>query len=95
LYEPIVSFCQGGRWVPLAVKVVSTEFKRQKGGDYLLTASIQVESVIDSPIEVVATAGGRDLALAPKLILTRLLLDSSKTRVLAQTVHVDESSESA
>jgi len=43
----------------------------------------------------VATAGGRDLALAPKLILTRLLLDSSKTRVLAQTVNVDESSESA
>jgi hypothetical protein len=95
LYDPVVSFGQDGRWVPLSVKVISTDFKRQKGGDYLLTASIQVESSISSPIEIMATAGGRDLVLPPRLVVTRLLLDPSKTRVLAQTVYVDDGGVSA
>jgi hypothetical protein len=94
-YDPVVSFGRDGRWVPLSVKVVSTDFERQESGDYLLTASIQVESAISSPIDIVATAGGRDLVLAPKLVVTRLLLDPSKTRVLAQTVYVDDGGVSA
>jgi len=95
LYEPVVLFGRDGRWVPLSVKVISTDLERQKSGDYLLTASIRVESTVDSPIEIMATAGGRDLEVAPKLVITRLLLDSSKTRVLAQTVYVDNDGPSA
>lgn len=94
-YEPVVSFGRDGRWVPLSVKVLSTEFERQKSGDYLLTVAIRVDSVVESPIEILASAGGRDLSVAPRLVVTRLLLDSSKTRVIAQTVYVDNDGTSA
>lgn len=94
-YEPVVSFGRDGRWVPLFVKVISTDFERQKNGEYLLTVTIRVDSTVESPIEILASAGGRDLSVAPKLVVTRLLLDSSKTRVIAQTVYVDNDGTSA
>jgi len=89
-YNPIVAFGQGGSWVPLEVKVTSTEFSRQANGNYLLTAYIAVESVVNSPIKITATADGRDLARAPRQVITRLVLDPSKTQVLAQAVYIVE-----
>lgn len=89
-YEPFLSFGRDGRWIPLSIKVISTEIKRQRSGDYLLTVSIQVESALESPIEIVATAGGRDLQAPPRQVVTRLLLDPSMTRVIAQSIYVDD-----
>ena len=89
-YRPTVSFGQAGNWVPLLVRVSSTDVTRQISGNYLLTVYIGVESVIESPIKIAATASGRDLAAAPKQVITRIVLDPSKTQVLAQAIYVVE-----
>jgi len=59
-------------------------------GNYLLTAYIAVESVIETPIKIAATANGRDLAAAPRQVITRIVLDPSKTKVLAQAIYLVE-----
>jgi len=89
-YRPTVSFGQGGNWVPLLVKVSSTDITRQMSGNYLLTVYIAVESVIETPIKIAATANGRDLAAAPRQVITRIVLDPSKTKVLAQAIYLVE-----
>jgi len=89
-YRPIVSFGQGGSWNPLMVRVTSTDITRLTSGNYLLTAFIAVESVVESSIKVAATANGRDLAAAPRQVITRLVLDPSKTQILAQALYVVE-----
>lgn len=87
-YDPVVSFGQRGRWIPLETKVTSTKLERQESGFYLLTAYVQVESAVETPIEILSKAEGRDLDLAPRQVITKLVLDSSKSRVIAQTVYV-------
>jgi len=89
-YEPTVSFGQSGMWIPLEVRVDSTEIKLSSNGNYLVTAVIAVESVIETPIKIVAKADGRDLIEAPRQVITRLVLDPSKTQVLSQVVYVVE-----
>ena len=94
-YNPVVSFGQAGNWIPLAVRVTSTEITRKANGNYLLTAYIAVESSVDTSIKIAATANGRDLAEAPRQVITRLVLDPSKTQVLAQAIYVVEQGASA
>jgi RNA polymerase sigma factor (sigma-70 family) len=89
-YSPAVSFGQDGNWAPLVTRVSSTDITRQMSGNYLITAYIAVESLVDTPIKIVATANGRDLAAAPRQVITRLVLDPSKTQVLAQAIYVVE-----
>jgi len=89
-YRPVVSFGQAGSWTPLIVRVTSTETTRQMSGNYLFTAYLAVESVVDSPIKIAATANGRDLATAPRQVITRLVLDPTKTRVISQAIYVVE-----
>ncbi len=89
-YRPVVSFGQAGSWTPLISRVSSTDITRQMSGNYLFTAYIAVESAIDTPIKIAATANGRDLAAAPRQVITRLVLDPSKTQVLAQAIYVVE-----
>ena len=89
-YRPVVSYGQAGNWAPLLVRVSSTEITRQMSGNYLFTAYIAVESAIETPIKIAATANGRDLAAAPRQVITRLVLDPSKTQVLAQAIYVVE-----
>jgi len=89
-YRPTVSFGQDGKWAPLVTRVSTTEIKRQMNGNYLFTAYIAVESALDTPIKIDATANGRDLAAAPRQVITRLVLDPSKTQVLAQAIYVVE-----
>jgi RNA polymerase sigma factor (sigma-70 family) len=89
-YSPVVSFGLNGQWAPLKVKVSSTDITRLSSGNYLFTAYIGVESVIDTPIRIGLTANGRDLATAPRQVITRAVLDPSKTKVLAQAIYVVE-----
>jgi len=89
-YRPVVSYGQAGNWSPLMVRVSSTDITRQMSGNYLFTAYIAVESAIETPIKISATANGRDLAAAPRQVITRLVLDPSKTQVLAQAIYVVE-----
>jgi len=89
-YRPVVSFGQAGNWTPLLTRVSSTDITRLMSGNYLFTAYIAVESAVDTPIKIAATANGRDLAAAPRQVITRLVLDPSKTQVLAQAIYVVE-----
>jgi hypothetical protein len=89
-YRPTVSFGQDGTWVPLITRVSTTEITRQMNGNYLFTAYIGVESVVEALIKMPAAANGRDLAAAPRQVITRLVLDPTKTRVLSQAIYVVE-----
>ena len=89
-YKPSLSFGEAGNWAPLNTSVSSTETVRLINGNYLLTAYIAVESAVETPIKIAATANGRDLAAAPRQVITRLVLDPSKTQVLAQAIYVVE-----
>jgi len=89
-YTATVSFGRNGEWIPLVTRVSSTEISRVNGGQYLFTAYLEVQSEVESPITVVASAGGRDLVRAPKQVVTRVLLTERKTQVLSQAVYVVE-----
>ena len=58
-------------------------------GNYLVTATIVLDSSIDVGITIPTGVRGYDLAGAPKSIVTRLVFDATKTRVLAQAVSVN------
>jgi hypothetical protein len=66
------------------------ESERTADGNYLVTAYIKVEYALDTTIQIAAAANGRDLAAAPRQVITRLVLNPSKTQVLAQTIYVVE-----
>jgi RNA polymerase sigma factor (sigma-70 family) len=89
-YTPSLSFGEDGNWAPLNTSVSSTVTVRLMSGNYLLTAYIAVESAVETPIKIAATANGRDLAAAPRQVITRLVLNPSKTQVLAQAIYVVE-----
>lgn len=90
-YEPVVSFGRRGTWVPVLVRVAEMAERRTANGNHLLTVDLAVESEVEVSMKIEAKAGGRDLEVAPTRLVTRLLLDSSKTRVLSQAVYVTES----
>lgn len=90
-YSPTVSFGRSGEWIPVLASVEKVEIKRLSDGRYLVTAHIAVESEVESPIRITAKAEGRDLDVAPSRLITRLLLDPSRTTVLLQAVYVIES----
>ena len=56
-------------------------------GNYLLTATIYIDSTVDSPLLIAAT-GGLDVDVIPNEISTRIILDSSKSTILAQAINI-------
>jgi len=59
-------------------------------GNYILTAVIQVKSEVETTIVIPASTNGRDLEVPPSRVVTRILLNPSKTQILAQAVQVVE-----
>jgi hypothetical protein len=78
-----------GSWVPLQVSDTTYVIERMSNGNYLVTATILVDSSIDAGITIPIGSRGYDLTAAPKSIVTRLVLDATKTRILAQAVSVN------
>ena len=89
-YEAMLSFGRKGTWVPLVSKVISTDIERQMSGNYLVTAVVQVKSEVETTIVIPALTEGRDLEVAPTRVITRILINATKTQVLAQAVQVIE-----
>ena len=89
-YEVILSYGRKGTWVPLVSKVISSEIERLVSGNYMLTAVIQVKSEVETTIVIPASTDGRDLEVPPSRVVTRILLNPSKTQILAQAVQVIE-----
>ena len=79
-----------GTWVPLLVSDTTYVIERMSNGNYLVTATILVDSSIDTGVFIPTGNRGSDVAAAPKSIVTRLVLDAGKTHVLAQAVSVND-----
>ena len=89
-YLPSLSYGRDGAWIPLITTLTMLDSERLLSGDYLVTAIIKVESELETSIVIPATASGRDLAQAPKQVITRLVLNPGKTEILSQAIYVVE-----
>jgi RNA polymerase sigma factor (sigma-70 family) len=77
-----------GSWFPLTQTGSASTITRLSNGNYLLTATIYIDSTVDSALFVAAT-GGLDVDAIPNEITTRIILDSSKGSILAQAINID------
>jgi hypothetical protein len=89
-YLPSISYGKDGAWIPLVTKLTYLNSERLLSGDYLVTAIIKVESEVETPVVIPASAQGRDLLTAPRQVVTRLVLNPGKTQILSQAVYVVE-----
>jgi hypothetical protein len=76
-----------GSWFPLTQTGSASTITRLPDGNYLLTATIYIDSTVDSALFVAAT-GGLDVDAIPNEISTRIILNSSKSSILAQAINI-------
>jgi len=76
-----------GSWYPLTQTGSASTITRLSNGNYLLTATIYVDSTVDLALFVAAT-GGLDVDAIPNEITTRIILNSSKSSILAQAINI-------
>ena len=81
------SITVAGSWFPLTQSGSASAITRLSNGNYLLTATLYVDSTVDSPLFVPAT-GGLDVDAIPNEITTRIILNSSKSSILAQAINI-------
>jgi RNA polymerase sigma factor (sigma-70 family) len=81
------SITVAGSWFPLTQTGSASSITRLTNGSYLLTATLYIDSTIDSPLFVAAT-GGLDVDAIPNEMTTRIILNSSKSSILAQAVNI-------
>jgi RNA polymerase sigma factor (sigma-70 family) len=86
-YYASPSITVAGSWFPLTQTGSASAITRLSNGNYLLTATLYIDSTIDSPLFVAAT-GGLDVDAIPSQITTRIILDSSKSTILAQAINI-------
>jgi len=86
-YYASPSISVAGSWFPLTQTGHASTISRLSNGNYLLTATIYIDSTIDSPLFVPAT-GGLDVDAIPNEITTRIILNSSKSTILAQAINI-------
>jgi len=88
-----VSVGINGGWRPLSLSYISSDVERLASGNYLLTAIMMVDSALETFVKVPTGTSGTDLSSAPNFISTRVMLDPTKTKVLAQAVFVSADSQ--
>jgi RNA polymerase sigma factor (sigma-70 family) len=77
-----------GSWFPLTQTGSASTITRLSNGNYLLTATIYIDSTVDSAL-FVAASGGLDVDVIPSEVTTRIILNSSKSSILAQAINID------
>jgi hypothetical protein len=80
-----------GRWLTAEASATSVDFERTSNGQYLVTVTISLTSTPTSELTIPVGNRGYDIVGTPKTITTRLLLNASKTQILAQAILVPES----
>jgi len=90
-YTVDISAGMNGSWVPLNLSYTNVDIERLASGNYLVTATMMIDSAVETIITVPSSTTGTDLISVPKSVTTRLLLNSGKTQILAQAVLVTES----
>ena len=86
-YYASPSITVAGSWFPLTQSGSTTSITRLSSGNYLLIATLYIDSTIESPLFVPAT-GGLDVDAIPNEITTRIILNSSKSSILAQATNI-------
>jgi len=86
-YYASPSITVAGSWFPLTQAGSASAITRLSNGSYLLTATLYIDSTIDSPLFVPAF-GGLDVDVIPNEITTRIILNSSKSSILAQAINI-------
>ena len=86
-YYASPSITIAGSWFPLTQSGSVSAISRLSNGNYLLTATLYIDSTIDSPLFVPAT-GGLNVDAIPNEITTRIILNSSKSSILAQAISI-------
>ena len=86
-YYASPSISVAGSWFPLTQTGAASAITRLSNGNYLLTATIYIDSTVDSALFVAAT-GGLDVDAIPNEITTRIILNSSKSSILAQAINI-------
>ena len=89
-YEGSPSVGIAGSWTPLNLSSANTVIDRLSNGNYLVTSTMTVESAVDIDFTIATGDRGYDLTAAPKTITTRLVLNPSKTQILAQAIFISE-----
>ncbi len=90
-----VSFGIDGVWAVAEARATSVDLERMSNGKYLMTVTISLLSTPTSELSIAVGDRGYDLVGAPKTITTRLLLNASKTQILAQAILIPESGNKA
>ena len=86
-YGASPSITVAGSWFPLTQSGLSSTITRLSNGNYLLVATLYIDSTVDSAL-FVADTDGLDVDAIPSEISTRIILDSSKSSILAQAINV-------
>ena len=86
-YYASPSITVAGSWFPLTQTGSASTITRLSNGNYLLTATLYIDSTVDSALFVAAT-GGLDVDAIPNEISTRIILNSSKGTILAQAINI-------
>jgi hypothetical protein len=86
-YYASPSITVAGSWFPLTQSGSASTISRLSNGNYLLTATLYIDSTVDLPLFVAAT-GGLDVDVIPSEITTRIILDASKGSILAQAINI-------
>ena len=86
-YYASPSITIAGSWFPLTQIGSASAISRLSDGNYLLTATLYIDSTIDSPLFVPVT-GGLDVDAIPNEITSRIILNSSKSSILAQAINI-------
>jgi RNA polymerase sigma factor (sigma-70 family) len=89
-YEAAPSVGIAGSWTPLILSSTNTVIDRLSNGNYLVTSTMTVDSVVDIDFTIATGIRGYDLTAAPKTITTRLVLNPGKTQILAQAIFISE-----
>jgi RNA polymerase sigma factor (sigma-70 family) len=82
------SITVAGSWFPLTQSGSASTITRLSNGNYLLTATLYIDSTVDSALFIAAT-GGLDVDVIPNEVTTRIILNSSKSSILAQAINID------
>jgi hypothetical protein len=90
-----VGFGINGNWASSEANATSVDFERTSNGQYLLTVTISLTSTPTSEFAIPVGNRGYDLVGTPKTITTRLLLNASKTQILAQAIYIPDASSKA
>jgi hypothetical protein len=86
-YVVTPSITIAGNWYPLTLNETAFNTQRLPNGNYLLVANLWVNSTVESGI-FMDTLSGKDVDVIPELITTRIIMDSSKSQILAQAINI-------